>query len=75
MTRITKSNLIAEINDVNHLLIASGSGYTYKYGHRNGYHAVDLMQGSDCVRCLDCGETPKVLIAKVWEDHYYYLNK
>lgn len=79
MSRITKSNLIAEIEDVNQLLTESGSIYQYKYNSRNDYHAVDLMRWEDgrlkVVKLLDCAEPPKVLISKLIDDYHYYMGK
>jgi hypothetical protein len=78
MSRITKSNLIAEIEKVNNLLKESGSIYRYKYQSRNNYHAVDLerFEGDrfKTVKCLDCAEPPKVLILKLLNDYKYYLG-
>lgn len=75
MARITKSNLLQEIKEVNELLAKSGSDYHYKYQSRNNYHAVDLCKNGDCVRLLDCAEPPKVLIVKLLNDYKYYLGK
>lgn len=74
MSRITVVDLKSEIEMVNKLLVGGSSGHSYKYQHRNGYHAVDLMKGDQCVRCMDCGETPRVLINKLFDDYKFYLN-
>ena len=79
-TRTTITNLRAEIQQVNLELIQSGSEYRYQCGSRNGYHAVDLMRvESDkkwyMVSCLDCAETPRVLIGKLQDDYSYYLGR
>ena len=79
-TRITVTNLRSEIQDINLELIQSGSDYRYQYGSRNGYHAVDLCRVEadkkwHMVSCLDCAETPRVLIGKVRDDYTYYLGR
>ena len=79
MVRITKTNLISEIEDVNNILKESGSSYRYNYQSRNNYHAVDLERfEGDCfktISCLDCAEPPKVLILKLLNDYRYYLGE
>ena len=72
MVRFTKSDLIAEIEELN--LKLSHTEYSFKYQHRNGYHAVDLMKNGDCVRCVDCAEPPRILSEKCWDEYYYLIG-
>ncbi|MBL4909049.1 MAG: hypothetical protein JKX78_03660 [Alteromonadaceae bacterium] len=79
-SRTTVTNLRAEIQEVNLELVQSGSDYRYQYGSRNGYHAVDLMRVEAdkkwyMVSCLDCAETPRVLIGKLNDGFAYYLGR
>lgn len=73
--RITKSNLLAEINEVNEELKNSGSVFEYRYQSRNNYHAVDLYKNGKYHSLLDCAEPPKVLINKLLDEYEFYLNK
>ena len=75
MSRITKSNLIAEIEEVNQELKESGSAYEYRYQSRNNYHAVDLYKNGKCHSMLDCAEPPRVLIDKLQNEYTFYLGK
>ena len=73
--RFTKSTLERHILEVNQELLQAGSTYSYKYGSRNGYHAVDLLQGEKVIRCLDCNESPRTLSFKLEDDYTFYLDK
>lgn len=72
MSRFTKNNLKQELQRLNTLLADKGSKYSFKYEGRNGYHAVDLMKGDSCLRCLDCAEPPRML-AMTAENEYYRI--
>lgn len=75
MARYSVKDLKSAIKEVNLRLSKSGSDYSYRYGSRNYYHAVDLYKGDVNIRCLDCNEPLRVLIDRVYDDYDQYLNK
>lgn len=74
MSRYTKSNLKAYIEEVNQALKEKGSYYSFEYNHRNGYHAVDLLKHGCTLRNIDCAEPPRVLADRVEVEATYYLE-
>lgn len=74
MARFTVNDLKEVLNRVNAELEASGSGIRYKYGNRNGYHAVDrYADNGTCLDVCDCNERPKVLAQSLLDDYEQYL--
>ena len=63
------------IEEINKKLLASGSTYKYKEQGRNGYNAIDLYNGSKCIRNVDCNEPKTVLVDSMKGDYEYYLGK
>lgn len=74
MSRFTKSNLIATLEDINEKMKSFGSKYSFHYSARNGYHAVDLHCDGKSVRNIDCNEPPRILAERAEDESEYYLN-
>lgn len=74
MSRYTKNSLKADLQDFNDRLKKEGSDWSFKYGNRNGYHAIDVYKGDCCMRCLDCNEPPIKLIYKAQQEFDYWMS-
>lgn len=74
MARYTKKALESDLADLNKELKDNGLNYSFKYQSRNGYHAVDLYQDGNCVRCVDCNEPPVTLLQKAVDEFSYLID-
>ncbi len=79
MRRITKNDLLDEINTRNEYLAYSGSNVLFKQNDRNGYTAVDLyfidQNGKEVCQCNIAGATPRECIESVYREGHNYMSK
>lgn len=71
-TRYTKTNLIADLEDLNKEMREAGSVYSFSYLSRNNYHAVDLIRDGKIVRNIDSARTPRELFERAQDEAEYY---
>lgn len=71
-TRYTKTNLIADLEDLNKEMREAGSVYSFSYLSRNSYHAVDLIRDGKTVRNIDAAKTPRELFERAQDEAEYY---
>lgn len=75
-TRFTKTNLIAELEELNAKMKKNGCNNSMRYHSRNGYHAVDLMnENGKMIRTVDCNELPRVLAEKAELEAEYQISE
>jgi hypothetical protein len=79
MSRYTATKLKIDLDEINAYMKHEGNYYQFKYDHRNGYHAVDLIAitPTETIEILniDCFETPQKLYERALSESHFWKTQ